>query len=68
MAIKKKFTNFFDIGLLGFVFSAFLKDNNYLKLFKKGAKLYAENVHYAVSMTKEKRSEINKEILNIAAS
>ncbi|KAL4428975.1 hypothetical protein ABPG74_011171 [Tetrahymena malaccensis] len=67
LTIKKKFQEFFDIGVVGFIQSGILKDNEFLKLFNKDAFLYFENTNYIVPLKKDERKQYNEKIVQLAS-
>ncbi|CAD8212744.1 unnamed protein product [Paramecium pentaurelia] len=65
---KKKYQNFFDVGVLGFMESIKVKDPKLRELFKKQSKLFVESTQFIVPFTKEERIKGNENVQKISVS
>lgn len=63
LSARKKFADFFDVGVLGFIHSGLLKSDEFLRVFKPNATIYAENTHFIVPLKKEDRINYNNQIV-----
>ena len=58
---KKKYEEYFDVGVVGFSHSAYF-EQGLKQLFKPGAAVFSETARFVISHRKEQREELNKKL------
>ena len=66
---KKKYEEYFDVGVVGFSHSAYFEQGTastwtvgLKQLFKPGAAVFSETARFVISHRKEQREELNKKL------